>query len=76
MLFRSLPGQIAVRPLDPGALIAEARLGAILLACVLPLPIGVLGVVLTLAALPLPARPRLQAANDNVVHRRTVRLAA
>ncbi|GAA0669366.1 hypothetical protein FHT00_000442 [Sphingomonas insulae] len=60
----------------PGALLAEARLGVVLLACVLPLPLGVLGIVVVLAALPLPARPRLQAANDNRVLRRTVRLAA
>ena len=60
----------------PGALFAEARLGAILLAAVLPLPSGVLGFVLILAAMPLPSPSRLRAANDNLILRRTVRLAA
>lgn len=62
--------------LPPRALFAEARLGALLLAAVLPLPPGVLGFVVMVAALPLPATVRLQAANDNVVVRRPVRLAA
>lgn len=62
--------------LMPGALLAEARLGGVLLACVVPLPMGALGIVLMLAALPLPARPPLSAANDNAALRRTVRLAA
>jgi hypothetical protein len=61
----------------PGDILIEARWGAILLAGVLPLPIGALGVVLVLAALPLPSRPRRHAANDNsALPRRRMRLAA
>lgn len=62
--------------LPAGDVFAEARLGALLLATVLPLPLGALGFVLMLAALPLPSPRRLHAANDNIVVRRTVRLAA
>lgn len=61
----------------PGDILTEAKWGAILLAGVLPLPVGALGAVLILAALPLPSRPRLHAANDNIaLPRRRVRLAA
>lgn len=59
-----------------GVLWSEARLGAILMASVLPLPVSALGIVVMLAALPQPRRPLLDAANDNVVGRRTIRLAA
>ncbi len=69
-----LGARATARP--PGGTFAEARLGALLLATVLPLPPGVLGFVLMLAALPLPAPRRLHAANDNSVVRRVVRLAA
>lgn len=62
--------------LTPTALFREARLGVVLLAIVLPLPVGALGFVLMFAALPLPSPPRLMAANDNLVLRRTIRLAA
>jgi len=62
--------------LPAGGEFAEARLGALLLAGVLPLPLGALGFILMLAVLPLPSPRQLHAANDNVVVRRTVRLAA
>lgn len=61
----------------PGGILTEAKWGAILLAGVLPLPIGTLGVVLILAALPRRSRPARHAANDNIaLPRRRVRLAA
>jgi len=58
------------------ALFVEARLGVTVLAAILPLPLGCLGFVLMLAALPLPAVRPKRAANDNAVARRIVRLAA
>ncbi|MFN3435371.1 MAG: hypothetical protein ACK4ZY_13355 [Sphingomonas sp.] len=59
------------------AFLHEARLGVVLLAAILPLPMAALGFVLVLAALPLPASPRRSAANDNApVRRIRVRLAA
>ncbi|GEM71378.1 hypothetical protein SAQ01S_11440 [Sphingomonas aquatilis NBRC 16722] len=60
----------------PAALFAEARLGIVVLAMLLPLPPGVLGFVVMILALPLPTPVRCQAANDNVVVRRPIRLAA
>jgi len=42
----------------------------------LPLPPGVLGFVVMVLALPLPTPIRCQAANDNIVVRRPIRLAA
>lgn len=60
----------------PAALFVEARLGVILLAGLLPLPVGVTAFVLLMAILPLPTPPRLTAANDNAVYRPTIRLAA
>lgn len=62
--------------LPSAALPAEARLGTLLLAIVLPLPLAALGFILMMAALPWPAARQLCAANDNVVDRRIVRLAA
>ncbi len=62
--------------LMPAALFAEARTGAMLLVVLLPLPIGVSGFALVLLVWPLPAPSRLHAANDDAVHRRTIRLAA
>ena len=60
----------------PSVLMHEARLGAILMAGVLPLPMSALGIVLMLAVLHLPKRPRLDAANDNVLGQRTIPVAA
>ena len=60
----------------PTALFAEARLGIFVLAMLLPLPPGVLGFVVMILALPLPTPNRCQAANDNVVVRRPIRLVA
>ena len=63
--------------LRPRALFAEARLGAALLAALLPLPVGLAGVVLLIAFVGVPGRAPLPPANDNVAfHRRTIRLAA
>lgn len=58
------------------ALFTEARLGAILLAALLPLPLGVLGFALVLAALPIPVARHGHAANDNMMLQRTTRRAA
>lgn len=54
----------------------EARLCALILAVVVPLPMGAIGFVLMLAAMPVPATPRRRAANDNPALRRILRLAA
>lgn len=63
--------------LSPPAMFAEARLGVALMAALLPLPLGILALVVALAALPLPAGRRRRAANDNaVVRRQPIRLAA
>lgn len=59
-----------------GAVFAEARLGTLLLAALLPLPLDTLGFVILIAALPLPEPRRLHAANDNLASRRTIHLAA
>jgi hypothetical protein len=60
----------------PAALFAEARLGIVVLAMLLPLPPGVLGFVVMIVALPFQTPVRCQAANDNIVVRRAIRLAA
>lgn len=60
----------------PATLFAEARLGIVVLAMLLPLPPGVLGFVVMILALPLSTPVRCHAANDNVVVRRPIRLAA
>lgn len=52
----------------------EARLGTLAMAAIVPLSPGALLFVLTMAALPLPARPR--AANDNAACRRLRRYEA
>jgi hypothetical protein len=63
--------------LSPPAMFAEARLGVALMAALLPLPLGILALVVALATLPLPAGRRRRAANDNaVVRRQPIRLAA
>lgn len=60
----------------PAALWREARLGMALLACLLPLPAGVVPFLLVVLAWRLPAAPRLSAANDNGLPLPSLRLAA
>lgn len=61
----------------PADLMREARLGALVLAALLPLPAGALGFVAVLALMPVAALPARSAANDNLpVRRVTIRLAA
>ncbi|MCP3735395.1 hypothetical protein M9979_10995 [Sphingomonas sp. RP10(2022)] len=62
--------------LPPGALFAEARLATLMLAAFVPLPVGAIGFIVMIVALPLPAAPCLRAANDNAAYRRIVGLAA